>query len=270
LGAEVTAYHAKKRLGQNFLKDKTVIRDIIDVVDPSPGVSIIEVGPGRGSLTLGLAESGAKILAVEFDSDVIGYLTKLLRKHDNVEILNRDFLSFDPPSVSGERFTIVGNLPYNIASPVLNWCVGHHNVITRAVFMVQKEMAARIGASAGGKNWSPLSIFTQLYFDVEECFDVQPESFRPAPKVRSTVIRLTPCEPEKVEDYAFFDKVVRASFARRRKTLRNNLVPGLISDNEKADKIFAELDLPADSRAEQLTTVRFLDLTKALARYNIL
>src|SRR5512138_4014222 len=122
-------YHAKKRLGQNFLTSEKIIHRIIELVAPSPGQTIIEVGSGRGALTLPLAESGASLWAVEFDRDLIDHLDRLLIDYKNVTVLPRDFLAFDPEQYKLERFTIVGNLPYNITSPVIDWCIRYHNRI---------------------------------------------------------------------------------------------------------------------------------------------
>ena len=266
----MAAYHAKKRLGQNFLVSTTIIKKILDTAAPKSGQTVIEIGAGRGALTTGLAETGAQVTAVEFDTDMIGYLTRLLRKYDNVEILQQDFLTLEVDPERHGRIVLVGNLPYNITSPVIDWCLKYHGSLVRAVFMVQKEMADRIAASPGSKDWSPLSIFTQMSFDVERCFDVPPESFRPPPKVTSTVVTLTPRTPEKVEDHEALEAVVRASFVKRRKLLKNNLVPAIIPDNLQAEKVFGELDLAADSRAEQLSIEQFLKLTNALLRHNIL
>ncbi len=266
----MTAYHAKKRLGQNFLVSTPIIESIIDQIAPRTGQTIIEIGSGRGALTVPLAESGARVVAVEFDSDVVPYLRKLMRRYDNVEIIHRDFLSFEPDPEGYPKFSLVGNLPYNITSPVLDWCVMRRDRVEHAVFMVQKEMALRIGASPGGRNWSPLSIVTQLHFDVSACFDVPPESFRPPPKVTSSVIKLVPRISERIEEYPIFERVVRASFARRRKQLKNNLVPAIVPDTATVTKVFDEVGLGADCRAEELSTESFLKLTKALIRYNIL
>lgn len=262
----MSAYHAKKRLGQNFLKSEAVIRRIVETVDPQPGEAVVEIGPGRGALTLALAESGARIVAVEFDRDLYGYLNKLARKFDNIEIVNADFLEFEPDEKKMPSFKLAGNLPYNITSPVIDWCMNYHSRVTGAVFMVQKEMALRLAASPGSKNWSPLSVFTQVMFDVDLCFDVSPESFRPPPKVTSSVVRLTPrtaAVPEYPPDFA---GVVQASFRQRRKLLVNNLVPEIVSDNNTARELLSECGLAPDCRAEQVTVAQFLNLTVCLKR----
>ena len=178
-------YRPKKRLGQNFLQSQAVVTKLIELIDPRSEERIIEIGPGRGALTAVLALSGASITAVEFDRDLIGGLSKLTAQHPNVEILNQDSLKYEP---SIGDFKLVGNIPFNITSPVIDWIVRHRMSVTRAVLMVQKELAERLAASPGSKNWSPMAIMTQLHVRIKICFDAAASSFRPPPKVVSSVI----------------------------------------------------------------------------------
>ncbi len=260
------SYRAKKRLGQNFLKSQVIIDKLVELVTPQPGERIIEIGPGRGALTLALASSGAKITAVEFDKDLIGYLSKLLEGRENVEIINADFLKFEPPN---ESFKLVGNIPYNITSPVIDWTVARRAFIVSAFLMVQKEMAERLASSPGSKAWCPMAIFTQLHFDVDICLDVAARHFKPPPKVTSAVIKLLPREVSKIENYADFEKFVRLSFGHRRKTLVNNLASESPANRQVVVEALGRLDLSEKVRAEQLTTEHFLELTKLLAPHNI-
>lgn len=265
----MAGYHAKKRLGQNFLKSETVIRRVVETVAPQAGENIIEIGPGRGALTLALAESGAVITGVEFDRDLSGYLNKLAGRYDNIEIINADFLEFQPDPERLPSFKLVGNLPYNITSPVIDWCMRFHPRITGAVFMVQKELALRLSAEPRSKNWSPLSVFTQALFDVEFGFDVPPESFRPRPKVTSSVVRLTPRRSHIPIHGPEFAAVVRASFRQRRKLLANNLIGGIVPDGDLMRQILTESGLEASCRAEQVTIEQFLNLTECLKRHKL-
>ncbi len=263
-------YHAKKRLGQNFLKSETIVRRIIETLDPQAGETIVEVGPGRGALTLPLAETGVRIVAVEFDRDMMGYLGKLLRGHDNVSIINTDFLTFDPGAHDLKRIKLVGNLPFNLSSPVMEWTARHVGSIDRAVFMVQKEVAERICAEPGGKGWSPLAIFTQLVYEARIAFEVGPKNFSPPPKVMSAVIQLTP-RPAPLDTVTpEFETVVRASFRQRRKQLVNNLTPEPVADADGLREVLSELDLPANSRAEQLSITDFFNLTRRLIARRLL
>jgi len=262
--------HPKKRFGQHFLKSPDIVKKILDLINPQHGQTIVEIGPGHGALTLPLVESGAKVVAIEFDREAAAYLSRRLGKHSNLRLINQDFLKFNPNSVGLARFTLVGNLPFNITSPVIDWAIDYCSMITHACFMVQKEMAARLSAMPATKNWSPLSIFTQLHFDVAHCFDVAPRHFQPPPKVTSTVVTLTPGEKVRIEHPTQFERVVRTSFRQRRKLLVNNLVPDIISQPQDAREILRESGFPEKCRAEQLSTAEFLTLTDCLIKRNIL
>ena len=168
------SYRAKKRLGQNFLISDEIVNRIAQLINPVKGEKIIEIGPGRGALTLRLAEMKTAVTAVEFDRDLIGHLQELLSEYPDIKIINADFLDYLP---EWRKFILVGNLPYNITSPVIDWTIRYYSRITRAVFLIQKEVAHRIAASPGNKDWSPLTIFTQLYYNVRLCFDVAARHF---------------------------------------------------------------------------------------------
>ncbi|PWB75314.1 ribosomal RNA small subunit methyltransferase A [candidate division GN15 bacterium] len=258
-------YHAKKRLGQNFLTSEKVIRHIIERVSPSPGQTIVEVGSGRGALTWPLAESGATIWAIEFDRDLIDYLDRLLMDHKNVTVLERDFLAFDPDQYNLDRFALVGNLPYNITSPVVDWCIRYHDRITAAYFMMQREVADRLTAAPGTHDWSPISISAQLHFDLTCCFEVPPHAFTPIPEVVSAFVELKPIPVRSDIDMQALDRVVRGSFQQRRKQLVNNLVPNLIPDAESARRILQVLGLRETVRAEELSIDQFCRLTNHLS-----
>jgi 16S rRNA (adenine1518-N6/adenine1519-N6)-dimethyltransferase len=259
-------YRPKKRLGQNFLRSQAIVGKLVRLIDPRAGERIIEIGPGRGALTVALASSGASVTAVEFDRDLIGRLTKLAEQYSNLEILNQDFLNYEP---SPGQFKLVGNIPFNITSPVIDWAVRHRLSITRAYLMVQKELAERVASLPGSRNWSPMAIMTQLHYAINICFDVAASNFRPPPKVVSTVIELAPVEGQPIAHYDFFERLVRASFGHRRKTLINNLVPAFIKDKQAVGGAIASLDLSERVRAEELSTAQFLELTKLLAPFNI-
>ncbi len=261
----MSSYRAKKRFGQHFLTSKTVISRIVESVSPNPDLTIVEIGPGRGVLTLPLAQSGASVIAVEFDRDLIGHVKRAVIGHENVKVINADFVSFDPNTEELIRFVLVGNLPYNITTPVIDWCVRYRDRIQYAVFMVQREMAARLSGTPGHKDWSPLGIFTQLFFDIEHCFDVSARSFSPPPKVVSSVIRLSPKVGELDIDWPVFEPLVRASFRQRRKLLINNLVPDIVPLDGIALELFDSVGLAKNCRAEQVTIDQFNRLAAAIA-----
>ncbi|MFQ6007877.1 MAG: 16S rRNA (adenine(1518)-N(6)/adenine(1519)-N(6))-dimethyltransferase RsmA [Candidatus Zixiibacteriota bacterium] len=263
-------YRSKKRLGQHFLTSPEVVQRILGVIDPQPGQAILEIGPGRGALTVPLAQSGAQITAVEFDQDIMPYLNKLLKPYENLKVINQDFLTFDPTKVGLKKFALVGNLPFNITSPVIDWVIKHRHMIDFACLMLQKELATRLTASPKSKDWSPLSIFTQLHFDVIRCFDISAEHFRPRPKVFSTLVKLTPKADVPIKHPALFEEVVRVSFRRRRKLLVNNLVPEIIDTPQYANEILHKFGLSGNCRAEELSIDQFLKLTERLVSCKIL
>jgi 16S rRNA (adenine1518-N6/adenine1519-N6)-dimethyltransferase len=248
------------------LIDDTVVDRIASLCELKRDDTVVEVGPGHGQLTVRLAASKAAVVAVEFDRDLIDSLKASVADRSNVTIVNEDFLRFVPQA---ERFVLAGNIPYNLTSPIIDWCLKYRDRIERAVLMVQKELAERICGSPGSKAWSPLSIMTQLSFDASEGFDVPPESFSPPPRVISTVIRLTPHAAPEIEDLGPLRKVLRAAFAHRRKILTNNLTSGLHLSAASARVLLETMHLPSDIRAEQLSIDQFLSLTEHLKRDSI-
>ena len=266
----MTAVKAKKSFGQHFLKSESVVRRILDLLEASAGEAVVEIGPGRGALTFGLAGAGVKLLAVEFERGAFDYLEKKLHGRSNVTLVNKDFLRLTAGEIGLDSFKLIGNLPFNITSPVLDWVVANRAYVRLAVFMVQKEMAQRVSSSPGSKDWSPPAIFTQLHYDIEYGFDVAAKHFSPPPKVTSAVIKLTPKAAPAVAHFSAFEKVVRASFQRRRKLLVNNLAPEIIGEAARAREVITELGLPPRCRAEELPTEKFLELTARLIEYKIL
>lgn len=257
-------YHAKKRLGQHFLTSSEILRRIADLIlEDNPG-QIVEIGPGQGALTDLLAASGANVTAVEFDRDMLSPLRRKFSGTDNVTIIGQDFLKFEPTRHGLERFTLAGNIPYNITSPVIDWCVANRRLINRSVLMIQREMADRLAARPGTRNWSPIAILTQLHFKIVSHFDVPPEAFDPPPKVMSSVISLIPSVAPDIPNYELFERVVRASFKQRRKQLVNNLVPRLFDNAKALIPILDKMGLDHKCRAEQLSTAQFLQLTETL------
>lgn len=262
----MTGYRAKKRLGQHFLISDEVVCRIVDTIQPQPGETLVEIGPGQGVLTGALASRDARIVAVEFDRDLIPSLEKRFASTGKVTLINRDFLSWQPTL---DRFALVGNLPYNLTTPVIEWCVTYRSYIARAVFMVQKELAERLAASPDTKAWSPISIFTQLCFDVKSVFDVPSTAFEPPPQVVSTVISLRPAQSPAVDDMPRLQKVVRASFVQRRKLLTGNLTKAFHIPMSTVREVLAQVGLPVSVRAEQVTIEQFLALTRDLAARRI-
>jgi len=222
-------HRAKKRLGQNFLIDTNIIDKIIRSVNPQPDDHVIEIGPGLGALTQPLLKSLTRLDVIEFDRDIIPELAKLeghdrLRVH-NIDVLTFNFTEFRRLNFGKDRIRVVGNLPYNISTPVLFHLIKHRNTILDMHFMLQKEVVERIAAAVGSHDYGRLSVMMQLHFKISPLFTVAAQCFRPAPKVESAVVRMTP-RPELSIDkdqYDTFAALVKQAFSQRRKTLKNTL-----------------------------------------------
>ena len=256
---------AKKHLGQNFLHDKGVIGRIVQAVDPQPGDAIVEIGPGQGALTFPLLEKHGELVAIEFDRDLHAPLQAAARGHGALRLIEGDVLGVDFTALAAElgveKMRLVGNLPYNLSSPILFHALDHAPAIRDMHFMLQKEVVERMAAGPGSKVFGRLSVMLQAYCAVTPLFVVPPGAFKPAPKVDSAVVRLVPKPADRVEvvDRRSFANVVRAAFGQRRKTLRNAL-------NGVADSAQIEAaGLRADARAEQVEVAGFVRLANLLA-----
>jgi 16S rRNA (adenine1518-N6/adenine1519-N6)-dimethyltransferase len=255
---------AKKSLGQNFLHERGVIEKILLAVDPKPGDRIVEIGPGQGALTLPMLDRHGALTAIEFDRDLLEPLAAAARAHGELTLLHADVLSVDftalaaagGPAGSDTRLRLVGNLPYNLSSPILFHALDHAPAIRDMHFMLQKEVVDRMAAGPGSKVYGRLSVMLQAECAVTPLFKVAPGAFRPAPKVDSAVVRLVPrpAGAAGIVDRARIAAVVRAAFGQRRKTLRNAL-GGLLD----AAAIEAA-GLRPDARAEQVPVEGFVRL----------
>ena len=267
----LSAFHlrASKRLGQNFLVDAGVVRAIVDAADLSPADTVLEIGPGIGTLTQGLAESAARIVAVELDKKLPAVLAETLKGYDNVPVVPGDILKLDILRIlnlgAGERFKVVANLPYYITTPILMALLEQHLPIERMVTMVQKEVAVRMTARPGSKDYGALSVAVQYHTDARIVMDVPPRAFMPAPEVTSAVIACRVRETPTVHpsDEKLFFRLVRAAFGQRRKTLLNALTgAGLTKELCRAGLTAAGI---AESlRGEQLSLADFARLSDAV------
>ena len=267
----LSAFHlrASKRLGQNFLVDAGVVRAIVDAADLSPADTVLEIGPGIGTLTQGLAESGARIVAVELDKKLPAVLAETLKGYDNVTVVPGDILKLDILRILnlgvGERFKVVANLPYYITTPILMALLEQHLPIERMVTMVQKEVAVRMTARPGSKDYGALSVAVQYHTDAHIVMDVPPRAFMPAPEVTSAVIACRVCETPAVHptDEKLFFRLVRAAFGQRRKTLLNALTgAGLTKELCRAG--LAAAGIAESLRGEQLSLADFARLSDAV------
>ena len=248
------SHRARKRFGQHFLRDARVIDRILQAFAPQPADLVCEIGPGEGVLTRALLGRVARLHAVELDRDLVTLLQRALPP-DQVTIHSADALTFDFSTLvaSGEKLRLIGNLPYNISTPLLFHLIEQLGVVQDMLFMLQKEVVDRLVATPGGKDYGRLSVMIQWRLGVSRCFDVAPGAFSPPPKVHSSVVRLTPHAqpPIAVRDPTHFGQLVRAAFAQRRKTLRNTL-RGLID----AEQMLAA-GIDPQRRAETLTLEEF-------------
>jgi len=260
---------AKKSLGQHFLCDPEIVSHIIEVSAPRPGETVLEIGPGQGVLTFPLVASGADIVAVELDRRLAPELAQALASYPNFRVIEADILSVDPKTIGLQKFSLVGNLPYNITTPVMEWLLRNHEAIDRAVLMMQKEVAQRMASPSGKKARSSISVITSLYYDSDVTKMVPPAAFEPPPQVDSAVVRFVHHDRKyDVGDALRFEKFVRSCFVGKRKNLLNNLIAAYSIPREEASRIIVEICGSDRIRAEQLELADFVALSKAIyARY---
>ena len=254
-------HQPRKRFGQNFLRDESVIAEIARAVNPSEDDHVVEIGPGEGALTAALIGSGCQLDAVELDRDLKTPLLARFSIYPKFMLHSADALTFDYGALSPDKkpLRIVGNLPYNISTPLIFKLLGSASVITDMHFMLQREVVDRLAASPGNKDWGRLGVMAQFQCDIEKLFEVPPGAFFPAPKVQSAVVRLIPrndnpwpdCDAEQLST------VVTRAFSQRRKTLLNNF-KGLF----EAPALKA-LGIDPGARAETLSLDQFVALAAA-------
>ncbi len=257
--------HASKRLGQNFLVDEAVVDGIVAAADVKGGDAVLEIGPGIGTLTQGLLEAGAKVVAVELDQRLVKVLGETLAGYEDVRIVYGDILKIDiPREMATSPFKVVANLPYYITTPILMMLLEQRIPATVLVAMVQKEVAERMVAAPGGKDYGALSVAVQYYTAPEIAFIVPPQSFVPAPAVESAVIRCVIREraPVELADEATFFRVVKAGFAQRRKTLANALKAAGLAPADTA-AILAAAGIDGGRRGETLSLQEFAAVANA-------
>jgi len=256
----------KKRFSQNFLVDNKIAARIVDLLDLKKDDAVFEIGPGRGALTQLIADTGARLYSFEIDTDLVHELQPRFKKYPNVDIVNIDFLIVEPFEGREGGFKLIGNIPYEITSLIIYWITLYHKKIDRAVITAQKELADRISSGPGSKNWAPISIFAQCYFDIKSVFTIPPGAFYPSPKIHSATMLFEPREPYPIEDFEFFEKVVRQSFKNRRKLLVNNLAGLENVGKGQLEDILDKLGLPRLARAEQITIEQFIRLADLLKK----
>lgn len=256
-----------KKLGQNFLIKRGIVNEIVHAAELTPGEPVLEVGPGIGTLTQGLAQSGADVTAIELDRRLLEVLDTTLASYDNVRIVHGDVLKLDVPTIMNHKpFKVVANLPYYITTPIIMSLLESKLPIERLVVMVQKEVALRMVAKPGTKDYGALSVAVQYYTEPDIVLDVPPKSFLPAPAVTSSVIRcvLRDKPPVDVIDEKLFFRVVKAGFAQRRKTFANTMkTTGLSKD--RIEELLAKANIDGQRRGETFTLQEFADVANAWA-----
>jgi 16S rRNA (adenine1518-N6/adenine1519-N6)-dimethyltransferase len=265
---------AKRRFGQNFLVDAHVVNRILAAVHPRPDETIIEIGPGRAALTKRLVQSGARIVAIEFDRDLAPQLRDEFRDRSNFHLVEGDALEVDVCKViqPAQSVRVVANLPYNVGTAILQRLIQQRTCISEMTLMLQREVADRVTAAADSLDRGYFSVFVEAYCEAQRLFDVSPQAFRPVPKVVSTVVRLRVREKiaADVKDENLLWQVVSAGFAHPRKTILNNLreapeaIQGLLQKRGGASIVLCDAAIPALRRAETLALEEWALLANAI------
>ncbi|MBK1711940.1 16S rRNA (adenine(1518)-N(6)/adenine(1519)-N(6))-dimethyltransferase RsmA [Rubrivivax gelatinosus] len=247
----------RKRFGQHFLADDSVIDAIVDAIDPRPGEAMVEIGPGLGAMTLPLLERIERLTVIELDRD----LAARLRRRPELDVVEADVLKVDFAALAaaaGKPLRVVGNLPYNISTPILFHLLESVEHVVDQHFMLQKEVVDRMAAAPGCKDYGRLSVMLQWRYDIEAVLDVPPEAFDPPPRVDSAVVRMQPLAAAEGIDAALLGELVTVAFSQRRKLLRHSLGRWL-------EQRGAEVGFDLQRRAEEVPVAEYLALARALA-----
>jgi 16S rRNA (adenine1518-N6/adenine1519-N6)-dimethyltransferase len=263
LMSHVPQHRARKRFGQNFLRDLGIISRIVRAVGPRSTDRLVEIGPGQGALTEPLLEAAGHLEVIELDRDLIPGLRVQFFNYPDFVIHEGDALTFDFAALKGDgpALRVVGNLPYNISTPLIVHLLAAGDAVADMHFMLQKEVVERLAAEPGGPDWGRLSVMAQYYCTVEQLFIVPPEAFVPRPKVDSAIVRLTPHEalPHTADDPALLFELVKLAFGQRRKTLRNNFKGRVSPDTLEA------LGIDPIRRPQTLTVAEFVTIANRVA-----
>lgn len=260
----MAAHRARKRFGQHFLHDQNVIHRIVTTINPKRDQTIIEIGPGKGALTIQLLKHLDSLHVIEIDRDLAQILAKKYEPENKIIIHCIDALTFDFKEIGNQHLRIVGNLPYNISTPLIFHLLEFNHCIDDMLFMLQEEVIDRISALPGNKNYGRLSVMVQAHCMAEKLFTVDSGAFSPPPKVRSAIINLKPNDviSSKISDYSSFAHIVKQAFSQRRKILRNCL-KGILDENQ-----ISNLGINPGARAETLSVNEFIQLSNAYPKEN--
>ncbi len=256
----IAGHVARKRFGQHFLADPAVVDALVRAIDPRPGQALVEIGPGLGALTQPLLERCGSLTVVELDRD----LAARLRGRAGLDVIEADALAVDFAALAAERgqpLRVVGNLPYNISTPLLFHLLDAADRIADQHFMLQKEVVQRIAAAPGGKDYGRLSVMLQWRYAVQPLFDVPPQAFEPPPRVESAVVRMTPLAAPPAVDQGLLGELVTLAFSQRRKLLRHTLGARL----DAAARTGTPVAFDLRRRAEEVPVAEYVALAQALA-----
>ena len=255
-------HYARKRFGQNFLHDENVIRKIVDAISAVEGDHLLEIGPGLGALTKELAKTGATIHCVELDADLAKSLRTEFQEYDSIKIIEGDALKFDLNSIAaGKRsLRVVGNLPYNISTPIIFHLLKNSELIRDMIFMLQLEVIQRMVSKVGNRNYGRLSLMVQYYCEVEHLFNVASSAFSPKPKVVSALARHKPHSNISIQakDSDCLQTVIRTAFNQRRKTLRNSLKTIIPED------LLEQIAVNKELRPQNITLNEYVEISNAI------
>ncbi|MBY0451148.1 MAG: 16S rRNA (adenine(1518)-N(6)/adenine(1519)-N(6))-dimethyltransferase RsmA [Cyanobacteria bacterium] len=272
---EAKRLRLKKRFSQNFLVNPNDIAAIVKALNASEQDNIVEIGPGSGFLTREILKTGCNLLAIDVDPRMIAYLKEsLLTKHPNLQIQHHDILKFDLNNIEWPKFQVVGNLPYNITTPIVFKLIGElsqstyplREKISQITLLVQKEVAERLASGPNHPQYNALSISVQYWYEVKIIHNLPASHFYPKPKVDSALVQLIPrLEPRRLAQHSkTLSKIIRAAFSQRRKTIQNTLIHGSIADSrDKAEALLSEAGILPSQRAQEISIEQFEALTDA-------
>jgi 16S rRNA (adenine1518-N6/adenine1519-N6)-dimethyltransferase len=257
----MVGYRPKKRLGQNFLVDESTAERIVKALDSKPGEQIVEIGPGRGALTGFLLQTGCQVTAVEFDRDLVPMLKAKFKNQPHLNLIHDDFLRIAPDSLPSS-FKLIGNLPYNISTVIIERLYEFKSKLVTAVFTVQTEVAERLISPPGNRDYGSLTVIMNAGFSAVELFRIPPRAFKPSPQINSSVIQLIPLNAD-IADFENFKTFIRGCFKHKRKTLANSMESGLNLPKQQCEDMIAGIGYDLKVRAEQLNVNDYLRLFRS-------
>jgi 16S rRNA (adenine1518-N6/adenine1519-N6)-dimethyltransferase len=252
-----------RRFAQHFLINSHAVERIVHSMELTQQDNVFEIGPGRGVLTALLIPQAHHVTAVEVDADLVGFLKTRFSYAKNFELVNNDILKFDLNGLPNPPYKVVGNLPYNLTSPILRK-LSDWTGWTDALIMVQKEVGDRLTARVRDESYGALTVGMNLTCELKPLFELVPTSFKPPPRVHSSVLKLVRRQKPLIDNISGAQRVIQAAFQQRRKTILNSLSHGLKLEKDIVSKILAETKIPETTRPEQIDVPLFVELTKAL------